>query len=176
MARKSLWAVVVIGVVLVVTPFVLDIPSKASAGQRMMDGFRPLMQPASVHKTAAYYNDVFVPLGKVVPAMSKANIAKFNGYVEEFSGMGVDTRKLIPALAGALNMTPTQVQAFMAAQFPAMSQVLQSEPAMQKDFEGLVGLMRDNAAIFEQVPGGLAHYKPLVRTMQANVTNYEQAD
>lgn len=176
MVRKSLWAVIVVGLMLVIAPFALGLPSKASSGQKMMDGFRPLMQPATVDKTASYYNDVFVPLGKVVPAMTQDNIAKFNTYVHGFSAMGVDAQNLVPALAQAMNMTPAQVQAFMAAQFPAMSQLLQNLPTMQKDFTDLVGLMEQNVAIFEQVPGGLTHYRPLVETMQANLDNYREAD
>src|SRR4051794_24521211 len=113
MARKSLWAVIVVGLMLVIAPFALGIPAKASAGQKMMDGFRPLMQPANVDKTAAYYNETFVPLGQVVPALSKDNIAKFNGYVQGFTAVGVDAQNLVPALAQALNMTQPQVQAFM---------------------------------------------------------------
>lgn len=108
--------------------------------------------------------------------MSQANIDKFSTYVQGFTAMGVDAQNLIPALATAMNMTPEQVQGFMAAQFPAMSQILQNLPAMQKDFDGLVTLMGNNVGIFEQVPAGLAHYKPLVETMQANVANYHEAD
>jgi len=176
MARKMLWAVVVVGLMLVAAPFALGMPSKASAGQKMMDGFRPLMQQKNVDKTAAYYNDVFVPLGQVVPAMGQANVDKFSAYVSGFVAMGVDARNLVPALAQALHMTPTQVQAFMAGQFPAMSKILQNLPAMQKDFDQLVGLMRSNVNIFGQVPAGLKHYQPLVTTMQANVGNYKKAD
>ena len=46
----------------------------------MLDNFHPLMQQANVDKTAAYYNDVFVPLGDVVSAMSQENVTKFNAY------------------------------------------------------------------------------------------------
>jgi hypothetical protein len=134
------------------------------------------MQPANVDKTASYYNDVFVPLGQVVPALTKDNIAKFNAYVQGFTAMGVDAQNLVPALAQAMNMTPAQVQGFMGAQFPAMSQLLANLPTMQKDFTDLVSLMERNVAIFEQVPGGLTHYQPLVATMQANVDNYRTAD
>ena len=176
MARRSLRAVIFVGLMMIVAPFALGMPAKASAGQKMMDGFRPLMQPATVDKTASYYHDVFVPLGGVVPALSKDNIAKFNTYVQGFTAMGVDATRLVPALAQALKMTPAQVQTFMVAQFPAMSQILQNLPTMQKDFSDLVGLMASNVAIFEQVPGGLAHYAPLVATMQANVNNYKKAD
>ncbi len=176
MARRAMWAVVVVGVLLIVAPFALGIPAKASAGQRMMDDFRPLMQPANVEQTASYYNDVFVPLGEIVPAMSQENTDKFVGYVQAFTALGVDAEKLVPALAQAMNMTTAQVGAFMAAQFPAMSELLQNLPAMQADFDSLVTLMAANVGIFEQVPAGLTHYKPLVSTMQANVADYDKAD
>ena len=40
-------------------------------------------------------------------------------------------------------------------------------------FGGLLGTMQQNVGISSQVPAGLAHYKPLVTTMQANVGNYK---
>jgi hypothetical protein len=36
--------------------------------------------------------------------------------------------------------------------------------------------MQQNVGIFSRVPAGLAHYKPLVRTMQGNVDNYKQVN
>lgn len=176
MARRAWWAVVAVGLLMIVAPFALGIPGKASAGQRMMDGFRPLMQQANVDRTAAYYNDVFVPLGQVVPAMSQDSVDRFVAYVQGFTALGVDAQHLVPALAQAMNMTTADVQAFMAAQFPAMSQVLQNLPAMQADFDSLVTLMASNVGIFERVPAGLTHYKPLVTTMQGNVANFDKAD
>jgi hypothetical protein len=176
MNRKILWAVLVVGLALVITPFALSLPSKAAAGQRMLDGFRPIMQPAHVQKTADYYNNVFVPLGKVTPMMSAANLAKFQSYLKGFSGMQTDAAKLVPLLAQSLHMTPAQVQALMAAQLPAMAAMLKSLPQMQLAFGGLLGTMQGNVDIFGQVPAGIAWYKPLVTSMQANVNNYEQVD
>jgi len=73
MNRKALWwAVLVIGVVLVVAPLAMGMPGKAAAGQRMLNGFHPLMQPASVQKTATYYNQVFKPLGVVATQFTHA--------------------------------------------------------------------------------------------------------
>ena len=144
MTRKSLWAVMVIGVLMVIAPFVLGLPDKTDAGQDMMDGFRPIMQSDNVDKTAAYYNDVFVPLGNVVPAMSAENVAKFEGYLAGFDRL------------------PAEMAEGLAP--------------MKADFSGLLGLMRANVAIFEQVPAGLDHYRPLVTTMEANVENYDRAD
>lgn len=72
MERKVLWPVLVIGLALVVVPFAIGLPSKAAAGQRMLNDFHPLMQAASVQKTAAYYNNVFTPLGAVATQFGQA--------------------------------------------------------------------------------------------------------
>jgi hypothetical protein len=176
MNRKSLWAVLAIGLALVIAPFALGLPGKTVAGQRMMTGFQPIMQPDQVATTARYYNDVFVPLGTVTPTMSAKNVAKFQTYLKGFEGMQVDSAKLVPLMAQAMNMTPAQVQAMMATQLPSMAAMLQSMPQMQRDFGGLMGTMQQNTGIFSQVPAGLEHYQPLVSTMQANVDNYKQVN
>ena len=176
MNRKLLWAVLAIGLALVIAPFALGLPGKAAAGQRMMNGFEPIMQPDQVATTARYYNEVFVPLGTVTPMMSAQNVAKFQAYMKGFGGMQTDAARLVPMLAQALHMTPTQVQKLMATQTPSMAAMLQNLPAMQRDFEGLLGTMQQNVGIFSQVPAGLAHYEPLVTTMQANVDNYRQVN
>jgi hypothetical protein len=176
MNRKLLWAVLAIGLALVLAPFALSLPSKTAAGQRMLDGFEPIMQPAQVEKTAAYYNDVFVPLGKVAPMMSAANVQKFQGYLKGFGGMQADAQKLVPLLAQALGITPAQVQALFSKQLPALAAMLQNMPAMQRDFGALLGTMEQNVSIFSQVPAGLQHYEPLVTTMQANVDDFEQVN
>ena len=176
MDRKLLWAVFAIGLVLVIAPLAMSLPTKASAGERMLSGFQPIMQPDQVKTTAMYYNDVFVPLGKVTPMLSAQNVQRFQGYMKGFGGMQADAAKLVPLLAQALHMTPAQVQAMMSKQLPSMSAMLQNLPAMQRDFGGLLGTMQQNVGIFEQVPAGLTHYKPLVTTMQANVGNYKQVN
>jgi hypothetical protein len=176
MNRKLLWAVFAIGLALVIAPFALGMPGNTAAGQRMMTGFQPIMQPDQVATTARYYNDVFVPLGTVTPMMSAQNVAKFQAYLKGFGGMQTDAAKLVPLLAQAMHMTPQQVQLMMATQLPSIAAMLQNLPAMQRDFDGLLGTMQQNVGIFSQVPAGLAHYDPLVTTMQANVDNYEQVN
>jgi hypothetical protein len=176
MNRKLLSGVLVIGLALVIAPFALGLPGKAAAGQRMLNGFQPIMQPDQVKVTANYYDHVFVPLGKVTPMLSAKNLARFQAYTRSFSGMQTDAAKLVPLLAQALHMTPAQVQMLMAEQLPAMTATLRNLPAMQRDFGGLVQTMQDNVGIFSRVPAGLAHYKPLVRTMQSNVTNYREVN
>lgn len=176
MTRKLLWCVFAIGLALVITPLALGLPGKAAAGERMLNGFQPIMQPDQVKVTANYYDHVFVPLGKVTPMMSAQNLARFQGYLKGFGGMQTDAGKLVPLLAQALHMTPAQVQKLMATQLPSMAAMLQNLPAMSRDFGGLLGTMQQNVGIFSRVPAGLAHYKPLVRTMQGNVQNYKQVN
>ena len=176
MNRKLLWAVLAIGLALVIAPLALSLPSKAAAGQRMLSGFQPIMQPDQVKTTAYYYNQVFVPLGGVTPMMSAANLAKFQAYLKGFGGVQTDAAKLSPLLAQALHMTPAQVQALMGKRLPSMVALLQNLPAMQRDFNGLLGTMQQNVGIFSQVPAGLKHYQPLVTAMQANVDNYRQVN
>lgn len=141
MHRKLWWAVLAIGLVLVIAPFAISLPSRASAGQDMIDGFRPIMQPDQVATTARYYNEVFVPLGQMTPLLSAGNMAKFQGYAK----------------------------ALASIQGPGSAQ-------MKADFAQLFGAMQQGVPIFAQVPAGLAHYKPLVTTMQANVDNYDKID
>jgi len=176
MNRKLLWSVLVIGLALVIAPLALGLPGKSAAGQRMLNGFQPIMQPDQVRITANYYDHVFVPLGRVTPMMSARNLAKFQVYMRSIGGMQTDAAKLAPMFARALHTPPAQTQKPLAMQFPAMAALLQNLPAMQRDFSGLLGTMRQNVGIFSQVPAGLAHYRPLVRTMEANVDNYRQVN
>ena len=174
MARKMMWAVLLVGVMLIAAPFAMGLPDKAEGGQQMIDAFGPIMDPDNVDTTVTYYYDVFVPLGEVVPAMTQENIDRFNGYLAGFTALGVDAENMVPALAAAMQMPEEDVQAFMGQQFPAMSGMLQGLPQMESDFAGLLGLMESNVAVFEQVPAGLDHYEPLVTTMEAEVENYDK--
>jgi hypothetical protein len=176
MNRKLLWGVLAIGLALVIAPLAIGLPGKAAAGQRMLNGFQPIMQPDQVKTTAYYYDRVFVPLGTVTPMMSAKNLAKFQVYLKGFGGMQTDAAKLVPLLAQALHMTPAKIQLMMSTQLPSMAAMLQNLPAMQRDFGGLLGTMQQNVGIFSQVPAGLKHYQPLVTTMQANVNNYKQVN
>ncbi len=174
MIRRMMWAVLVVGVLLIVAPFAIGLPGKAAGGEKMIQAFGPIMDADNVATTVDYYDNVFVPLGGVVPAMSQENIDLFNGYLAGFGALGGDAANMVPALAAAMGMSEQEVQGFMAAQFPAMMQVLQGLPQMEEDFTGLLGLMGANVEIFERVPAGLAHYEPLVSTMQAEQENYDK--
>jgi hypothetical protein len=174
MIRKLMWAVLAIGTLMIVVPFAMGLPDKADGGEKMIVAFEPIMEEQNIQTTVDYYYDVFVPLGEVAPAMSQENVDKFNGYIAGFDALAADAEAMIPALAGAMNLSTEQVQGFMSEQFPAMTQMLQGLPQMQADFNALIGLMEANVEVFEQVPGGLAHYEPLVTTMEAQRVNYEK--
>lgn len=173
MCRKLMIGVLAIGIVLIVAPFAMGLPGKSADGEHMIQAFAPIMEADNVQTTADYYNNVFVPLGGVVPAMTQENIDTFNAYLEGFGGLSADAQLLVPALAEATGMSTEQAGAYIADQFPAMSQMLQNLPQMQQDFTNLLGLMQANVAIFEQVPAGLDHYEPLVTTMQEQQANYQ---
>jgi hypothetical protein len=72
MARKMLWPIMAIGVVLIVLPFVFQMPARTAAGDRMMKDFQPLMGSTHIQKTADYYNNVFVPLGALATQFTSA--------------------------------------------------------------------------------------------------------
>ena len=174
MNRKLLWAFFAIGIVLFAMPLVISMPGKASAGEKMMQNFEPIMQPTNVATTVDYYDNVFVPLGDVAPALNKETVTKFQGYLRGMSGMSAEGEKLMATLAAQTGMTPEQLQAYMAKEYPSMTGLLQNMPQMQEDFGGLMTMMAANTEIFSRVPAGLAHYKPLVDTMQGNVDNYDK--
>ena len=175
MIRKLWWAVLAIGAFGILAPFILGLPGKVSAGEEMMQAFEPIMEEENVQTTADYYYDVFVPLGQVAPAMSQENVDRFNAYMAGFDALAGDAENMVPVLAGALGTSEEEVQQFMAQQFPAMVEMLGVLPQMQEDFTGLLALMEANVPIFEQVPAGLAHYEPLVTTMQEQYENYDKA-
>jgi hypothetical protein len=174
--RQLFWPVLVIGVALIVMPFAISLPSKASAGQRMIDDFHPIMQPASVNLTVDYYDNVFTKLRPVAQAISPQTVAKFAAYGKGIGAVQTESTKLVPALAQAMHTTPTQVQQFLGQQFPATAQLFSSLPQMAQDFGTLIALMQQNVPVFKRVPPGLDHYKPLVETMNANVGNYKKID
>lgn len=145
--RTSLWAVLVVGIALIVMPFAIGLPSKASRGQTMIDQFRPIMQKSAVAEASGLYDNTFTPLRSVATG-------------------GVQAAGEIPAmmsgLAQGLHMTPTQLQQFLGKNYPAMAQLLGNFPKL--------------VPVFKQVPKGLDLYQPLVKTMQNNVGNYAAID
>jgi hypothetical protein len=145
--RVYYWPILIVGVLLIAAPFAISLPSKASAGQAMLDNFHPIMQPASVKETVSLYNNTFVEL-KPVATGGIVAAGEIQGLVE--------------GLAQGLHQTPTQVEQFLGAKYPAFAALLSAFPQL--------------VPVFKNVGPGLAHFKPLVTTMQNNVNNYAQVD
>ena len=147
MTRKVLWPILVIGILLIVMPFAISLPSKASAGQTMLNEFHPIMQPASVRTTVNYDVNTFTPLGPfaVGGVAAAAEVPKFIG-----------------TLATDLHATPAQVEAQLASSSPVLSGIFTNLGKLEP--------------IFKNVPPGLAWYKPIVDTMQAQVNNFAAVD
>jgi hypothetical protein len=145
--RAFYWPILIIGVLMIVLPFAISLPSKASAGQTMLNNFHPIMQPSSVKETVGLYENTFLKLKPVATG--------------GIAAAGEETA-LLQGLATGLHLTPAQLEQFLGANYPAFAQLLASFPQL--------------VPVFSQVGPGLADYKPLVDTMQANVTNYRQVD
>lgn len=144
--RWTLWPILVIGAALIVAPFAMSLPSKAGAGQKLLDNFHPIMQPAAVRTTVAY-DKVFQQLRQVaVTGVSAAGEAP----------------ALFSTLASSLHVTEPQLAALLNAQFPAVAKLLSGLPSL--------------VPVFKKVPPGLSWYAPIVGTMQGNVQNYSQVD
>lgn len=176
MKRWVLWPIFVLGIVLIVAPLVISMPSKASDGQAMLDDFRPIMQPESVATTADYYDNVFTKLRPIALALNADTVAKFEGYGKGINAVNGESPQLFAALAQATGQTPQQLQQFLGEQFPATAQLFQGLPQISTDFGNLIGLMAPNVQTFERVPPGLDHYEPLVRTMERQQENYASVD
>ena len=141
MNRKALWwAVLVIGVVLIVAPLAIGLPGKSAAGNRMMNDFRPIMAQDQVQQTADYYYQVFVPLGQITPAFSNANATKFEGYLQGMQTAGV---QIPPAAAQDF----TQLVTLMRTAVPIATRV----PAGLAHYKPLVTAMQGNVNNFEQL-------------------------
>jgi hypothetical protein len=144
--RAYFWPILVIGVILIVAPFAISLPSKASAGQTMLNNFHPIMQPANVQETVKFFG-AFQDLRPVA-----------TGGIAAAS----EIPQLVSGLSKALHMSPAQVEQFLGTQYPAFGGLLSSFPTL--------------VPVFQNVGPGLNDFKPLVATMQNNVHNYAQVD
>jgi len=165
MRRFALSILVLVGAGLIIAPFAMTMFDRSSKGAQMVNDFRPIMQPANVQKTADYYYNTFVKLRPIALAMNPKTVATFSGYVQGLKAMEKDLAKM-----------PAAQKMALAQHYPAMAQMLQTLPQMEKTMGGFTAMMAANVDTFKNVPPGLDHYKPLVDTMQSNVGNYAAID
>jgi hypothetical protein len=146
-SRMFYWPVLVIGVLLIVLPLAVSMPSRASAGQKLLNAFHPIMQPAAVQKTVSYDVHIFTPLGPFATGAVAA---------------APEVPVLVATLAKALNIPAAQVPALLSQKAPYLS--------------GILTHFGQVVPIFKNVPPGLAWYKPIVDTMQAQQQNFAAVD
>lgn len=109
------WPILIIGVLLIVLPLAISLPSKANAGQAMLEKFHPIMQPASVKDTVGLYENTFLALKPVATGGIAA--------AGEKTG-------LLKGLATGLHLTPVQLEQFLRGKYPAFAQLLASFPQL----------------------------------------------
>jgi hypothetical protein len=141
------WPILVIGALLIVLPFSVSLPSRASAGQKLLNAFHPVMAPANVKESVNYWTNTFEPLGPVSAGSAAA---------------GSEAPALEAGLAEGLHMTPAQLGAYLGKNYPAFAEMVTSLPKL--------------APVFSQVAPGINHYRPLVKTMSAQVADYAAVD
>ena len=112
-------------------------------GEKLLAAFHPIMQPAAVQKTVNYDVKTFAPLGPFATGAVAA---------------APEVPTLVSTLATALNLPAAQVSALLAHQTPVLSGILTHFPQL--------------VPIFKNVPPGLAWYKPIVNTMNAQQKNF----
>jgi hypothetical protein len=144
--RACFWPILVIEIVLIVAPLAISLPSKANSGQAMLDNFHPVMQPASVDETVAYFADF-----QALRSLATGGLAASSEIPQLFSG-----------LATTLHMSEGQVAQYFSTKYPAFAQLLEAFPQL--------------TPVSKNVGPGLDHFAPLVSTMKSNVTNYAQVD
>lgn len=169
-------ALVAIGAALIVLPFAMSMPSRASSGADMINDFRPIMQQSSVDKTVRYYG-LFQGLGKSFgPIMTEENVTKFTGYQKGLAAMQKELPGMLKGLEGPLRMDSRELQAFLKGRHPAVAQGFAGFPQMGKDFGVMIDNMAASAPGFTDVPPALTHYGELVQRMRGNLDNYAAVD
>ena len=124
-------AALVVGLLLLVLPFALSLPSKAADADQLNANLKPVY-------TQALVNNATGALGTI-------------------GAMGTEMKtKMLPALATQLKMSPEQLQTFLGSNFPATAQALQTMPASMERFNGLVKVFDTNLGNYETLkPVGL---------------------
>ena len=124
--RRGAATAVALGLLLVVAPLIMSLPGKADAADTMNSHLKPVYTAQLV-----------------------------SGAQQSLAGMqamGTELQtKMVPELAGMLHMTPAQLQAYLAGNFPAVTAGLASMPA------------------------ALGHFTTLVNTFDRSLPNYNDA-
>ena len=107
----------VVGAALVVTPLVMSLPQKASDADQLNANLKPVY--------------------------TQSLITQSDRALATLGAMGTQMQtKMMPALAAQLKMTPAQLQAYFAGNFPTTTGTLASMPTTMQRFQNLVATFR----------------------------------
>lgn len=125
-------AAIVVGLLLLLAPVALSLPTKASNADQLNANLKPVYTQALVKNAT--------------------------GALATIGAMGNEMQtKMLPALATQLKMSPEQLQTFLTSNFPATAQALQTMPASMNRFNGLVKVFGKNLTNYNTLkPVGLA--------------------
>jgi hypothetical protein len=176
MKRVGLWAVLVIGAALIVAPLSTGMFSKATAGQRMMKAFEPVMSDASVTTTEKDFRVVSGMATSMAPAMSPDRVARFDRYLQNMDPTIAESQAFIQGVATQLGTDPVTLSDTLGTDYPHLALMLAVMPQMRLDMAGMVGLMKENAAGFTAMPVTMSRFAGLIQTMRGQVTNFRKAN
>ena len=125
-------AAIVVGLLLLVMPIALSLPTKAADADQLNANLKPIY--------------------------TQTLVTNATGALATIGAMGNQMQtKMLPALATQLKMTPQQLQAFLGSNFPATAQALQTMPASMERFNALVKVFDKNLTNYNTLkPVGLA--------------------
>jgi hypothetical protein len=125
-------AAIIVGLLLLVAPLALALPSKAANADQLNANLKPVY--------------------------TQALVTNAGGALTVVGAMGNEMQtKMLPTLATQLKMTPQQLQTFLGTNFPATAQALQTMPTSMGRFNGLVKVFDKNLANYNTLkPVGLA--------------------
>jgi len=122
------WAIltVVLGAVLLIATFALNLPQKAADADELNENLTPI-----------YTQEL---------------IDGATGSLAIIGAMGQEMQtKMLPDLAAALGMSPDELNAFMGENFPATAAAMQSMPDSLPRFESFVGIFAMNLENYETI-------------------------
>lgn len=125
-------AAMVVGLLLLIAPIALSLPSKASDADQLNANLKPVY--------------------------TQTLVTNATGALSTIGAMGDEMQtKMLPALGTQLKMTQQQLQTFLSTNFPVTAQALQTMPASMARFNGLVSIFDKNLTNYNTLkPVGLA--------------------
>ena len=123
--RIALGAMVVIGAFLIVLPLATNLPAKSAATGNMMTAFRPQMTTAA--------------------------LTQGSSDMQTMAAMGQQLNSaMLPALAQQMHMTPDQLSAYLATNYPAVGKGLAQFGSILPNFGNLQATMQAQQSNFQQ--------------------------